>query len=131
MRDFLGRGWAFPVLPTPDGALRWAADNTKVRQSIWLILATAQGERQMLPDFGCAIHDLIFEIDSPNLRTRIEQAVRDALARWEPRIVVLEVTVAPHSEEVDHLDVRVDYRIRQLNAVDNLVYPFYLEEGRA
>ena len=131
MRDFLGRGWAFPILPTSQGALRWAADNEKVRQSIWLILATAQGERQMLPTFGCAIHDLVFEIDSANLRTQIEQAVRDALARWEPRIDVLGVTVSPHGDEVDHLNVRVDYRIRALNAVDNLVYPFYLAEGRA
>lgn len=130
MHDFLGTGWSFPVEPSPAGALRWASEDEKVRQSIWLILSTAPGERQMLPEFGCGIHDLVFEPNTVTLRAQLGTQVREALARWEPRIEVLDVRVETASEARNHLDIRVDYQIRELNAVDNLVYPFYLEEGR-
>ena len=130
MHDFLGTGWSFPVEPSPAGALRWASEDEKVRQSIWLILSTAPGERQMLPEFGCGIHDLVFEPNTVTLRAQLGVQVQEALARWEPRIEVLDVRVETRSEARNHLDIRVDYQIRELNAVDNLVYPFYLEEGR-
>lgn len=130
MHDFLGTGWSFPVEPSAVGALRWASEDEKVRQSIWLILSTAPGERQMLPEFGCGIHDLVFEPNTVTLRAQLGVQVREALSRWEPRIEVLDVRVETRSEARNHLDIRVDYQIRELNAVDNLVYPFYLEEGR-
>jgi len=130
VHDFLGTGWSFPVEPSPVGALRWASEDEKVRQSIWLILSTAPGERQMLPEFGCGIHDLVFEPNTVTLRAQLGVQVREALSRWEPRIEVLDVRVETRSEARNHLDIRVDYQIRELNAVDNLVYPFYLEEGR-
>ncbi|UCD87229.1 MAG: GPW/gp25 family protein, partial [Desulfobacterales bacterium] len=58
--DFLGRGWSFPLHPVA-GRLTWVGGEEKIRQSLWLILATAPGERAMRPEFGCAIHDLVFE----------------------------------------------------------------------
>lgn len=130
MQDFLGQGWSFPILPTPGGRLRWAGGDEKVRQSIWLVLATAPGERLMLPDFGCGVHDLVFEPNTVTLRAQLATQVTEALARWEPRIDVLDVRVSTDPRERNRLDIRVDYRIRELNAVDNLVYPFYLMEGR-
>ena len=34
-----------------------------IRQSIWIILATAPGERVMRPDFAAGIHNLAFSIN--------------------------------------------------------------------
>ena len=131
MQDFLGNGWWFPILPTPGGRLRWVGGDQIVRQSIWMILGTAQGERLMLPEFGCGIHDLVFEPNTVTLRAELATEVTQALARWEPRIDVLDVQVTTRPQERNHLDIRIDYEIRALNSVDNLVYPFYLSEGRA
>ncbi len=128
-RDFLGQGWTFPVAPTAGGRLRWAAGDEKIRQSIWLILSTAPGERQMRPSFGCGIHDLVFEANTATLHGRVQQEVRDALINWEPRIDVIEVKVECPPEARNQLLIRIDYRIRELNAYQNLVYPFFLNEG--
>jgi hypothetical protein len=132
---YLGRGPAFPVAVS-DGSIPLHAGDQKIRESIWLILATAPGERVMRPDFGCGIHDLLFAANTAQTRALAVQHVQDALTRWEPRIDVLSVNASvpddPGSGLVDQRNVlliAIDYRIRANNAVFNLVYPFYLTEG--
>lgn len=126
---FLGRGLAFPVRPNQTRSLPVAAGAEKVRQSIWLILATAPGERRMRPDFGCGIHDLVFQANTTALHGTVAERVRTALLTWEPRIDVLDVTVEAPVDATNTLLIRVSYRITANNTIHNLVYPFYLTEG--
>lgn len=128
--DFLGRGWPFPLKPAPaSGRLSFLTGEEKIRQSIWLILSTAPGERQIRPDFGCGIHDLVFEPNTAALRGLVQQKVFDALVRWEPRIDVVDVQVQTQPEARNYLLIRIDYRLRANNAFFNLVYPFFINEG--
>jgi phage baseplate assembly protein W len=55
--------------------------------------------------------------------------VREALIDWEPRIDVEDVKVATAPTERNKLLVDINYRVRATNALHNLVYPFYLQEG--
>lgn len=128
--EFLGQGWSFPVRPV-NGRLAYASGEDKIRQSIWLIMSTAPGERQMLPEFGCGIYDLVFQPNTVALRGIVEEKVRLALVRWEPRIDVLDVRAETFPEALNQLLIYVDYRIRSNNALYNLVYPFFLNEGAA
>jgi len=127
----LGSGWPFPVATkgAPRGRLEFLAGAEKIRQSIWLTLSTSRGERQMLPEFGCGIHDLVFEPNTAALRGVVRAKVLDALARWEPRIDVLDVRVEAPAEARNYLLIRIDYRIRADNSFYNLVYPFFVTEG--
>jgi phage baseplate assembly protein W len=127
-QSFLGVGWGFPVAPDATGALTIAAYDASVQQSIWIVLGTAKGERAMRPDFGCGIHDLVFERNTVATAGRVTQSVRDALLRFEPRIELVDVVVTPqNSGEV--MEVSIDYRVRATNTAFNLVFPFYLERG--
>ena len=128
-QDILGRGWSFPVRPGPTGGLTLIGGQEKVRQSIWLILSTAPGERQMRPDFGCGIHDLVFQPITTALQGVVADRVRTALVDFEPRIDVLGVDVSSPPEAANYLLIRVDYRIRASNSLYNLVYPFFIAEG--
>lgn len=125
--DFLGRGWAFPVETDSGGRVRLVGGATDVEQSIRLILSTTPGERVMRPAFGCAIQRYAFATVDTTTLTLIEDAVRDALVRWEPRIEVLDVDAELTDPAVGELSIDVDYRVRQTNSEHNLVYPFYLE----
>jgi uncharacterized protein len=127
--DLIGRGWNFPVRPDTAGRLAFAGGEEKLRQSIWIILSTARGERQMRPDFGCGIHDLVFEPNTAALRGLVQEKVRETLTRYEPRIDVTDVRVETPPEQRNHLLIRIDYRIRSNNSFFNLVYPFFLNEG--
>ncbi|SHF55790.1 GPW/gp25 family protein [Streptoalloteichus hindustanus] len=129
--DILGRGLAFPVRPGPGGGLRGAAGAEKVRQSILLVLSTRLGERQMRPDFGCGIHDLLFEPNTVLLHGVVAEKVRTALTLWEPRVDVLDVATEAPADTRDCLLVRVSYRLRSDNTTHNVVYPFFLSEGAA
>lgn len=126
-RDFLGIGWKFPLQVTPAGRIAQARNEQRIEESIYLILSTAKGERVMLPDFGCGIHDLVFEPNNPGTVAATAQSVRAALTRFEPRIDVLDLAVEPQDENL--LLIRISYRIRANNAIGNLVYPFYVNEA--
>jgi hypothetical protein len=128
-RDFLGVGWKFPIRVNPRGGLSYVAGEQDIAEAIWIILATARGERQMRPRFGCGIHDYVFAPNNPATRGAIAYQVRQALVDWESRIDIVDVNVESHPESENLLLIRVDYRIRSNNAFYNLVYPFYIREG--
>ena len=128
-REFLGTGWAFPVNPDAHGRLRYESDEELVIQGIEIVLGTSPGERQMRPEFGCTIYELVGEANTAALRGMVREKVKEALLRWEPRIDVIDVRVDSPDGQKNRLDIRVDYRIRSNNAFFNLVYPFFLTEG--
>lgn len=127
-KTFLGVGWSFPVTVDATGAVLTAQYEESVRQAIWTILGTSKGERVMRPDFGCGIHDLVFEVNSASTAGRVAQEVQKALLLQEPRIDVLDIDVqAGDSPEI--LLISIEYEVRATNNVFNLVYPFYLERS--
>jgi phage baseplate assembly protein W len=129
-RRFLGVGWKFPLQVTPNGKIAQARAEQRVEESILLVLATARGERPMLPDFGCGIHDLVFSENNAGTIALVVYMVRTALVKYEPRIDVLDVLAESTADSPNLLLIRVSYRIRSTNAIGNLVYPFYITEGR-
>ena len=127
---FLGKGWQFPVALDALGAVAVAEYEESVRQSIWIILGTAKGERAMRPDFGCGIYDMVFGVNSSTASSEAAEEVRDALVSFEPRIDVLDVQVSPGGDG-EVMYVSIDYQVRATNTVFNMVYPFYLEGSAA
>lgn len=125
--EFLGKGWKFPIA-AKDGNIAVAEYEESIRDSIWLVLSTAKGERVMRPDFGCGIHDMVFAPNNAGTRGRIEIDVREALLKWEPRIIIdkLEVSAGDRGALII---IQIDYRVRTTNSRFNLVYPFYLERS--
>lgn len=131
--EVLGTGLAFPVRAGRNpGRILLATGEDDVEQAVRIILSTVPGERVMRPEFGCNLHEFVFEhLDGATLG-RIDQAIRVALHRWEPRIVVEGVEFETEQEgAVPHrstttLFIHVTYSIRATMTRRNLVYPFYL-----
>jgi phage baseplate assembly protein W len=128
-RDFLGVGWKFPLQVTPGGQIARARYEQRIEESIYLILSTSKGERMMLPEFGCGIHDLVFAPNNSTTIAVVVQTVREALIAFEPRIDVLDINAESAPEEPNLLLIRINYRVRANNARGNLVYPFYIRES--
>jgi uncharacterized protein len=124
---FLGTGWAFPVRRDESGDVAVTYAEELVAQSIWLILATAPGERVQRPDFGCGIHELVFAPNTATTAGRVADAVRHALVRFEPRIDLLDVRTSVDPGRPTVLLIEIDYSVRATNNRFNLVYPFYLQ----
>ena len=132
-KDFLGKGLRFPVSINLNGGVSSSALEENVRQSIFIILGTAPGERINRPDFGCRIHDLMFAPNNDITAARAEVYCEEAIYKYEPRIESVTCTARPNADEPNRLDVRIEYVIAGKNEKRNLVYPFYLkhqdEEG--
>ena len=124
MTTVLGSGLAFPLGVDDRGRIALAREEIDVEQAIRIILSTAPGERPMRPEFGCAVHDCVFERIDADTLARIDQAVRVALDRWEPRIDLEDIVFETRRE--GELLVHLRYRLRATNDVRNLVFPFYV-----
>jgi hypothetical protein len=128
-KEFLGRGWAFPLEPDGRGELGTTADEARVEQSILIVLGTARGERVMRPDFGSRLHELVFAQINSTTKSLVSRYVTDAIVKWEPRAQILGVEVSDQEAHLGKLLITIDYRVRATNSRFNLVYPFYLREG--
>lgn len=129
-KEFLGQGWAFPPDVERDtGRAVMIAHEEDIRQSIRIIVETSRGERVMRPDFGCGIHDLVFDVISSATLRRVEREIDEALRRFEARIDEVSVTVNATDVHLGRLDISVDYIVRSTNQPGNFVFPFYFKEG--
>ena len=96
--DIIGAGWSFPTSITPAGTVRLITGGEEIDASIRMILSTIPGERVMRPEFGCRMWSLIFAPLTAGTLGQIEQYVREALDRWEPRIDIDRVIAVADQE---------------------------------
>ncbi|RDU97549.1 GPW/gp25 family protein [Trinickia dinghuensis] len=127
---FLGRGWQFP--PTFDKAsagVQMAEAEEDIRQSLRILFNTAPGERIMLPGYGCALQQHVFDLMNANTLTLLETLISDAVLRYEPRILLENVDFDLSDATDGLLRITLTYLVRQTNTRSNMVFPFYLAEG--
>ncbi len=128
VKNFLGRGWKYPVGVDRGGTVSTSAYERNIEESIEIILGTAPGERVMRPDFGCAIHDLVFSPNNAETASKCAYLVGESLHYWEPRIQGVEVAAEPDIDAENRLNIDIRYKVRATNSVFNMVYPFYLRK---
>ncbi len=128
--SFLGRGWHFPPSFTDNGRdVLQVSDEEDIQQSLQILLATAQGERVMLEDFGCDLNRFVFEEMDRSLGNSLTSFIKTAFLRYEPRIELEKVETEASGDVEGLLLIHVVYRVLATNSRFNLVYPFYLNEG--
>jgi phage baseplate assembly protein W len=125
-RDFLGRGLNFPVAHDRKGGMAMSAFEENVEQAIQIIIGTAPGERMMRPDYGCKIHELLFQPANHVTCSLAAQFVKKSLVLNEPRVRGIEVDCRVDDNEPNKLNLHVRYTVRASNNIFNQVYPFYL-----
>jgi phage baseplate assembly protein W len=124
--SFIGQGFSWPMGVDHTGSIKLTDGADVLERAMRIVLLTAPGERLMRPQFGCRIWDLLFEPITPNLLGLLAEAVRDALAQWEPRVEVEQVVPEPDGNDGGLVHIQVTYRVRATNDRRNLVYPFYV-----
>jgi uncharacterized protein len=124
--SFVGRGFFWPMQVDHTGSIRLTEGAADIDAAMQVVLATAPGERVMRAQFGCRIWDLLFEPVTANVLGLMAQAVRDALAQWEPRVEVEGVDPIQDPRDPALVTITVQYRVKATNDRRNLVFPFYV-----
>ena len=121
MKDWLGKDTTFPI----NGAFKPQEGVSEVNQCIQLLVATVPGERVMRPEYGCRLYtrvwDNIDEVASQGLSD-----IREAITNFEPRVDLISVNSRIFRDEGRVL-FAIEYRIKDENTVENLVFPFRLD----
>ena len=126
---FLGKGWAFPpAFDREEQTVTMVTAEEDIRESLQILLATIPGERVMLPDYGCLIHQHVFDVLGETLFTEIKGLIEYAILHYEPRINLENISYSEDQYE-GRLLIELEYTVIQTNTRSNLVFPFYLKEG--
>ena len=131
LENVIGKGCRYPsMFSERSGGTAVLEGVRKINQSISDILNTRKGERVLRPEYGSDISRLLFEPSDEVLYDLLAVKIYDALDEWEPRIVVLELTIRPRSqEEREHILVEIRYRIKNSDLEEVFTYHFN-PEGR-
>ena len=129
-QSFLGRGWSFP--PTFNRSRPGVAmleQEADIASSLELLLSTAQGERVMLPQYGCNMEELVFESLDTRMKILMADKIESAILYHEPRIELEKVNLDDSVELEGVVLIEIVYRVKSTNSRFNFVYPYYKLEG--
>lgn len=124
---FLGRGWSFPPTLTDDG-VEMVAYEKDIEQSLRVLFSTSPGERVNRYDYGCPLRRYAFEPMTTETTMRMRNDITRAIILFEPRITLEDVSFEEQPEK-GVLLIRLTYTVIRTNNRNNMVYPFYLNEG--
>jgi uncharacterized protein len=127
---FLGSGWSFP--PTFSRSvlgITLVSGIEDIRESLQILFSTAQGERVMLPEYGCDLWRMVFRGMTTTLTTELKDMVEQAIILWEPRIDLLSVSAVRDPDQDGLVNIDVAFTVRRTNTRSNFVYPFLLQEA--
>ncbi|MFD2565663.1 GPW/gp25 family protein [Aquimarina rubra] len=131
--SFLGTGWGFPPEFNKEGSgsgkVAMLSDEADIKSSLEILLSTRLGERVMVPNYGCNLDELLFKPLNLTLKTFVKELIKNAILYYEPRIDAEKIQIDQTNELDGELLILIEYRIRATNARNNLVFPFYKEEG--
>ncbi|MAS32886.1 MAG: phage tail protein [Anaerolineaceae bacterium] len=106
-----GKSLGFPPRVGANGQMMWSEGELNVRESICVILRTRPGERVNLPDFGCGLDRFLFEPNTTSTLRLIQEEVKRALARWEPRIKLDDIVVETDPGDLRAVNITIFYTL--------------------
>jgi phage baseplate assembly protein W len=125
-QKFLGSGMKFPPQANKaTGRFGVSSGAQSVKESVYLILMTATGERPLAPGFGSTLSRYAFmDVTVTNI-TMMKSDISRLILAQEPRIADVVINIDPASKD-DCLIIDIAYILAETNQVDNYVFPFYL-----
>lgn len=124
---FLGHGWSFPPVLTEQG-VQMSSYEQDIRESLRVLFSTSPGERVNRYDYGCPLRRYAFEPLTTQTTVRMRNDITRAVILFEPRIELEDVSFEEQPEK-GLLLIRLAYTVIRTNNRNNMVYPFYLNEG--
>jgi phage baseplate assembly protein W len=100
---------------------------TQIKSNFINLILTRRGERVHQPEFGCRIHEYLFEQLTPENIEGARLSVLDAVERWLPflELIQFELGAAPEDLDQNRLRLYVGYRLKKApNIRDTIILTF-------
>ena len=129
-KSFLGTGWSFPPTFLKESAnIALVSDEEDIKQSLKIYFNTKIGERIMRPEYGCVIHEHIFDRIDDSILDILSFELTQNIGQIEPRIIVEKIDSKKVDKDGGIIEINMIYRIISSNVRDNIVFPYYITEG--
>lgn len=83
----------------------------QVKSNLVNLVMTRKGERPFQPEFGTDLHELLFEQMDDEYNSRVEGAIRVAVAKWMPFLRIDEIEVL-RDEDRNRTVVQITFSLR-------------------
>lgn len=91
---------------------------TQVKSNFINLILTRKGERVHQPEFGCDIHEYLFEQLTPENIEGARQSVINAVNQWMPFLELLRFELYADSNNIDRNELRLYVGYRLTNSPD-------------
>jgi uncharacterized protein len=89
-----GLGILLPANRGSTGYFRQGFDAlTQTKSNLTNLILTKKGERVMQPEFGCRVHEFLFENITDELISNVRGSIEEAVQIWLPFVVIKDVKV--------------------------------------
>lgn len=88
---------------------------TQIKNNFINLIMTRKGERFNNPEFGCDIHNFVFNFNDGDLEEGVRDAVENAVNRWMPYIELEEVQINNENSNIDknRFQIYMKYRLSE------------------
>ena len=109
-------GCPYPIAKRARGYLSTSEGIDQVKACMLALLLTNQGERVMMPNFGCSLRRFLFEPNDVLITQEVKAAIAQQLRLWEPRIVIeqINISIGANKEDLNYRDT--------LTEVDSILF---------
>ena len=129
-KSFLGIGWSFPPTFNKERSdVEMTTKEEDIKQSLHIYFHTKLGERIMRQDFGCIIHEHLFDRLDTSILDILTFELKQNIGNIEPRIIVNKIAINPVDVNDGRIEINIEYTVITTNVRDTIVFPYYLNEG--
>lgn len=123
-----GIGITLPLKMGNTGYFEQSFDTlTQVKSNFINLILTRRGERVHQPEFGCKIHEVLFEPLTPEVIELARLSVVQAVEQWMPFLELVQFRIDASTEQIDNNRIKlyVGYRLtNNPNIQDSIVLTF-------
>lgn len=118
------KGLKYPFSKTERDIIASSEDNDVIRESILQIVQTSVNDRVMRPDFGCKLHNYIFDNADSLMLENIKSEIIRSVGLFEPRAKIVDVVVELSNDNL--IDITLIY---DTNFMSNNKLMFTISRG--
>ena len=102
----------------------------KTLANLKTLLLTRLGERYMQPEFGTRISEVIFELNTDDIVTVINDYITTAINKWLPEVNIIVIDVESNSDDKDRslIRIRISFNIN-IEQINRTMSVFVNENG--
>ena len=124
---FIGSGLVFPIVLDSITTTPIIRDDFElIRSSIGIILNWPDRDRFFNEEFGSRVFELLEEPDNNVARALLSTFIKEALEKWERRILVKSLSFDIPQGNAS-MTVSIVYQVKNTKLEDTFIYPFYSE----